>query len=82
MDILARRMAVCREIGRYKKEHSVTVVQTDRYDSMLSTRAAQAVQLGMSPEFIQSVLSAIHEESVRQQIEILDGKDGNNGNDK
>ncbi|MBR7087352.1 MAG: bifunctional 3-deoxy-7-phosphoheptulonate synthase/chorismate mutase type II, partial [Prevotella sp.] len=30
MDLLAKRMRVCREIGQYKKEHNMTVLQTNR----------------------------------------------------
>ena len=31
MDLLAKRMRVCREIGTYKKEHNMTIVQTSRW---------------------------------------------------
>ena len=74
LDVLGRRMAVCRDIGRYKKEHSMAVVQTSRFDDILNSRAEQGAELGMSADFVRVVLSAIHEESVRQQIDILEGK--------
>ncbi|MDE7376347.1 MAG: bifunctional 3-deoxy-7-phosphoheptulonate synthase/chorismate mutase type II, partial [Muribaculaceae bacterium] len=67
VEMLAKRMAVCREIGQYKKERHMPILQTDRYDSLISSRAAQGVEMGMSDEFMRAVLSAIHEESVRQQ---------------
>ncbi len=34
MDLLAKRMRVCREIGTYKKEHNMTIVQTNRYNEI------------------------------------------------
>lgn len=71
LNVLARRMEVCREIGQYKKEHKMTVVQAGRLDSIMNSRCSAAADLGMAPEFMRQVLSAIHEESVRQQIEIL-----------
>ena len=74
LDVLSRRMAVCRDIGRYKKEHSMAVVQTSRFDDILNSRAEQGSELGMAADFVRTVLSAIHEESVRQQIEILESK--------
>lgn len=74
LDVLSRRMAVCRDIGRYKKEHSMAVVQTSRFDDILNSRADQGAELGMAADFVRTVLSAIHEESVRQQIEILESK--------
>lgn len=71
LDILDRRMQVCREIGRYKKSHGMPVVQAGRYDAIMNNRVHNAVALGMSEDFMRSVLSAIHEESVRQQLDIL-----------
>ena len=68
---LAKRMRVAREIGMFKKEHSVTVFQNTRYNEILERRASQAEQCGMSGEFMKKVFEAIHEESVRQQMEIL-----------
>lgn len=71
LELLAKRMRVSREIGTFKKEHSMTVVQTARYDEILQKRIFQAEEMGMDAEFMRAVLEAIHEESVRQQIEIL-----------
>ncbi len=71
MELLAKRMKVCREIGEYKKEHSMTVLQTSRYNEILDKRGAQGSLCGMSPTFIKEVFEAIHEESVRQQMEII-----------
>ena len=71
LDLLVRRMRVSREIGQYKKEHDMPILQTQRYDELLARRAAQAVELGMDREFMRTVMQAIHEESVRQQMRIL-----------
>lgn len=71
LEQLTKRMRVSREIGTYKKEHNMTVVQTQRYSEILSKRGAQGVLCGMSSEFIQNVFEAIHEESVRQQMEVM-----------
>ncbi|MCP9611672.1 bifunctional 3-deoxy-7-phosphoheptulonate synthase/chorismate mutase type II [Coprobacter tertius] len=71
LELLAKRMRVSREIGQYKKEHGMQVLQTARYDEILSKRIAQAQEMGMDGEFMQQVLQAIHEESVRQQMEVL-----------
>lgn len=68
---LAKRMRVAREIGTFKKENSITVLQSHRYSEILEKRASQAAQCGMSEEFLMKILEAIHEESVRQQIEIF-----------
>lgn len=69
LDLLARRMAVSREIGRYKRAHAVPVLQSHRYEELLARRTAQAAAAGMAPAFMRALLQAIHEESVRQQLE-------------
>ena len=71
IELLAKRMRVCREIGQYKKEHNMTVLQTTRYNEILDKRGAQGALCGMSADFIRSVFEEVHEESVRQQMEII-----------
>lgn len=70
-DLLAKRMRVCREIGQYKKEHGVTVLQTGRYNEILNKRGAQGALTGLGEEFVKKMFELIHEESVRQQLEIV-----------
>lgn len=74
LEVLNKRMQVSRDIGQYKKEHRMPILQTARYDSLLNTRVKLAIEMGMSGEFMRTVLSAIHEESVRQQIEVFNDR--------
>ena len=69
--LMAKRMRISREIGQYKKEHNMPVLQAQRYGELLTRRADQAVRMGMDREFMRSVLQAIHEESIRQQMAVL-----------
>ncbi len=71
LELLTRRMRVSRDIGQYKKEHNMPVLQAQRYEELLARRAGQAEQVGMDREFMRTVLQAIHEESIRQQMEVL-----------
>lgn len=71
LDLYAKRMEIARQIGQYKKEHSMPVVQESRYNDLMKSRVATAVDMGLSADFMKTVLQAIHEESVRQQVEIL-----------
>ncbi|MDR1004654.1 MAG: bifunctional 3-deoxy-7-phosphoheptulonate synthase/chorismate mutase type II [Prevotellaceae bacterium] len=68
MQILGKRMRISREIGLFKKEHDMTVLQTGRYSEILDKRGIQGVEMGMDAEFVKKVFEAIHEESVRQQL--------------
>lgn len=71
MELLAKRMRVCREIGQYKKEHNMTVLQTVRYNEIQNKRGAQGALCGMDPDFVRKIFEEVHEESVRQQMEII-----------
>jgi chorismate mutase len=71
IELLAKRMRVAREIGQYKKEHKMTVLQSKRYSEIIDKRGAQGALCGISPDCMNTIFEAIHEESVRQQMEIL-----------
>lgn len=70
LELLAKRMRVARDIGRYKKEHNMPVLQPGRYNDLMQKRVDAAVQLDLNADFIKNVLASIHEESVRQRIEL------------
>ena len=71
LEILAKRMRISQEIGQYKKEHNMPILQTGRYDEILNKRISMAEKMGMDGNFMKTILEAIHEESIRQQAEIL-----------
>ncbi len=71
LEILAKRMRISGEVAQYKKENSMSVLQAGRYDEILTKRSEQGASMGMSPEFIKEVFEAIHAESVRKQMEII-----------
>lgn len=71
LELLAKRMRISEEIGQYKKEHNMPILQSARYEEILSKRIFQAKSMGMSEDFMKTVLVAIHEESVRHQMEIM-----------
>ena len=49
----------------------MTVLQPSRYNEILDKRGAQGSLCGMDAEFIKNVFEEVHEESVRQQMEII-----------
>jgi chorismate mutase len=69
-------MRISREIGQYKKEHRMSVVQANRYNDVIRTRVKLGEEMGMSADFMKTILLAIHDESVRQQIEVLNDRLG------
>lgn len=71
LEVLAKRMQVARDIGAYKKDRRMPILQTVRYDDIVNSRVKSAQEMGMSAEFMSRLLSSIHEESIRQQIEVF-----------
>ena len=71
MGLLAKRFRICREIGTFKKEHNMTVLQAGRYNEILEKRGAHESLFGFDAIFAAQVFELIHEESVRQQLEIV-----------
>lgn len=73
ISLLARRMDVSREIGRLKLREGLPVIQPDRYNDLMARRVADARGLGLDEGFMRNILSAVHAESVRQQV-LLENK--------
>lgn len=71
-EMLAKRMRVAREIGIYKKEHEMAILQTQRYDEIINKRVEAGSAMEMDGEFMKVVFEAIHAESVRQQMKIME----------
>ena len=71
LSLLAKRMHISQEIGTYKKEHNMPIQQNKRYDEILDKRGKMGQSLDLDPEFISEIMKAIHEESVKVQMEIM-----------
>ena len=74
IELLAERMEVARNIGEYKLKHGMAVVQHDRYNEMLSTVEMRAETVGLTKSFIYQIFRTIHEESVRQQMQLKEAE--------
>ena len=70
LTLLAKRMRISQEIGTYKLEHNMPVLQSGRYDQLLKSRQDMGSKLNLSGEFVDSIVKAIHEESVRVQLDL------------
>lgn len=71
IEILAERMKTVVDIGKTKKEADLTILQINRWDEVLNERIKTAQNQGLNEEFIRKILTAIHEESIQIQTEIL-----------
>ena len=73
MQILGQRMLVAEQIGQYKKENNITVLQTSRYNEILERAFVKGEKLGLSNEFVTKYFDAVHIESINHQTKILNG---------
>ena len=71
IDILARRMKVVEEIGTYKKENRITILQVKRWNQITRDRIETGIKLGLSREFILKLLESVHEEGIQRQINVM-----------
>lgn len=71
LTILARRMQKTREIGEYKKENNITVLQIERLRSMVLNRLKTGKELGLDKLFVSRLLQLVHKESIQIQTQIM-----------
>ncbi len=70
IETLAQRMHICLAVGKYKKEHGLAVVQSNRYNEIVEKRSRLGTAKGLGVDFTKQLVELIHCESVRQQREI------------
>jgi chorismate mutase len=68
---LSSRMQISRQIGQYKKENNIAILQTSRWDAVLAKVIEKGRGYGLSEKCITDIFNTIHEESVEAQNQIL-----------
>jgi len=69
--LLASRMRISEEMGKFKCRNGVTVFQLERWLEILESRTQHGISEGLDSEFIGRVIRIIHEESIRCQDEVM-----------
>ncbi len=75
LDILAKRMKIVEEIGEYKRENNIAVLQIRRWADIIFDRQNIGSKLGLNKEFLLQMLQLVHKESIRKQEEIMGTKE-------
>ncbi|MCB0851689.1 MAG: bifunctional 3-deoxy-7-phosphoheptulonate synthase/chorismate mutase type II, partial [Bacteroidetes bacterium] len=52
MQILSQRMKIAEQIGAYKKDNKITILQTNRWNEIIEKASAKGEKIGLSKEFI------------------------------
>ncbi len=69
--LLSKRMDVADEIGRLKKRKGITVFQPSRYKETMERCVALGVAHNLNADAVREVFEAIHSESIRRQLSIV-----------
>lgn len=71
LQLLAERQRISTQIGQYKHEHHLCILQPERYRALMQAREREGLALGLDKQYIHDLFSRIHEESVLKQQELL-----------
>lgn len=71
IQLIASRMKAAQQIGSYKKDNNITILQLDRWKEIHDARKLLGEKLGLSDSFLEVILNAIHKESINQQNEVM-----------
>lgn len=74
-DLLGKRMALSDKIGAYKKQNNIAVLQSSRWGEILEKGQATGLLKGLSPEFVEAYLHAVHQESINHQIAVMNNEE-------
>ena len=71
LELLSERMDIAKQIGEYKRDNDVTVLQTSRWDEVVKDRIERGASKELTSTFVQQMFAAIHQESIRKQESIM-----------
>lgn len=74
LNLLAKRMQVVDEIGHYKKENNITILQIKRWQHIIQDRIAIGNNMGLDTKFLVQLLELVHETSIQRQTAIFNKK--------
>lgn len=71
MDLFGKRMEVADQIGEYKKENNIAILQPTRWNEILEHACQIGKEKGLSKRFVETVLRAVHQESISHQAKVM-----------
>ncbi len=74
MDLFGKRMEVADQIGEYKKENNIAILQPARWNEILEHAFQVGEKKGLSKRFVETVLRAVHQESISHQAKVMNEK--------
>lgn len=71
MQKMASRMKISKQIGQYKKDNNVTILQVSRWEEIVHTRVALGKAMGLEEDFTRDLLRLVHHESIQVQTQVM-----------
>ena len=71
LQILAKRLEIIDEIGDYKRDNNITILQMKRWAGIITDRLSIGTNLGLDEPFLRKILNLIHKESIQRQTNIF-----------
>ncbi|HEX2933840.1 MAG TPA: bifunctional 3-deoxy-7-phosphoheptulonate synthase/chorismate mutase type II [Bacteroidales bacterium] len=71
LNIFEQRMKIAEQIGKFKKDNNITILQAGRWDAILNKRTKMGLTKGLSEDFVLKVFAAIHQESINHQTAVM-----------
>ncbi len=71
IELLSERMKVSTDIGKFKKENNITILQSNRYSAIIKDRTRNATSKGLDAGFVGRIFETIHEASVLNQHKVM-----------
>jgi len=71
IELLGERMKLADQIGLFKKENNITILQSERWNEIINRVHDRAIELGLSVDFIKKYFDAVHIESINHQNNIM-----------
>lgn len=72
IDMLEHRFKLVDELGKLKKKHNVTILQLERWKTIVESRLEYADKDKISRDFLLRILQMIHKESIQRQNDIFE----------
>lgn len=78
-EILTARMRLSEDVGEFKREHNITILQEEHWKKMIAARLEKAGEYGLAERFVRLMMDALHQESIRHQTRIMNPNVHRNG---
>jgi chorismate mutase len=70
-EILSARMKVSEELGIFKRQNNITILQEAHWKKIIASRLEKVDEMYLTPKFVRSIMDDIHQESIRHQTRVM-----------